>query len=62
MPFMPPSPEMVPPPAPEAPVVLMAQEAPAPEMAPPPPADPFAPPPPTADPFAPPPPADLPPA
>jgi hypothetical protein len=60
MPFMPPSPEMVPPPAPEAPVVLMAQEAPAPEMAPPPPADPFAPPPP-ADPFAP-PPADLPPA
>jgi hypothetical protein len=35
MPFMPPAPEMVPPPAPEAPVVMMAGEAPAPEMAPP---------------------------
>jgi len=41
-PFLPPPPEMVPPPqAPDAPIVLMAQEAP---MAPPPPADPFAPP------------------
>jgi hypothetical protein len=67
MPFMPPAPEMVPPPAPEAPVVLMAQEAPLapppapePEMAPPPPpADPFAPPPPPEDPFAPPAPADI---
>src|SRR5690349_9248505 len=65
MPFAPPPPEMVPP-APEAPVVMMAGDAPAPEMAPPaaapemapppPPADPFAPPPPPADPFAPPPP------
>jgi hypothetical protein len=74
-PFLPPPPDVVPPPAPEAPVVLMAQEAPmapppapAPEMAPPPadpfapppPADPFAMPPPLADPFAPPPPADAP--
>jgi hypothetical protein len=62
MPFAPPPPEMLPAPAPEAPVVMMAGEVPAPEMAPPPPpADPFAPPPPPADPFAPPAPADVPP-
>src|SRR6476646_4719936 len=60
-PFLPPPPEMVPsPPAPDAPIVLMAQEAP---MAPPPPpADPFAPPPPPEDAFAPPAPADIAPA
>jgi len=41
-PFLPPPPEMLPsPPAPDAPIVLMAQEAP---MVPSPPADPFAPP------------------
>ena len=57
-PFLPPPPEMVPPPpAPDAPIVLTAQEAP---MAPPPPpADPFAPPPPPEDAFAPPVPADI---
>ncbi len=60
------------PPAPGAPVVLMAGQAPPPAMAPPPPpmdplappppppADPFAPPPPPADPFAPPPPPPAP--
>jgi NlpC/P60 family len=60
-PFLPPPPEMVPPPAPEAPVVLMAGEVPpAPEMAPPAAPEPeMAPPPPPADPFAPPPPADI---
>jgi hypothetical protein len=67
MPFMPPAPEMVPPPAPEAPVVLMAGEVPPPDMAPPAPEPEMAPPapapevaPPPADPFAPPAPADLP--
>lgn len=57
MPFMPPPPEWVPPPAPDAPVVLMAQEAP---MAPPRAPEPvMAPPPPPADPFAPPAPVDI---
>jgi hypothetical protein len=70
-PFLLPPPDALPPPAPEAPITLMAQETPlapapapemappAPEMAPPAPAPDTAPPPPPADPFAP-PPADAP--